>query len=372
MADVNTAPSFIERDGNKIITEMIADYQLRTGRTLHPAQAEQLLINSFAFRELLVREQIQQTATQMLVDFAVAPALDYLAALVGVTRLSSSGATTTIEFTFSSGHGALILPANIRVASSDGQAVFATSESKNVDVGVDTVTVEASGQSLGTGDNGYAIGEINDILDPQSFLISASNTTVTAGGSNEETDEGLRQRVKLAPSAFSVAGPTDAYIFHAKSASPAIIDVAVLSTIPGTVHIYPLVAGGVVTPAEIIALVFAACNDKKVRPLTDTVVVESPTVVNYNISVDVQIYTGGDSTAIQSVIEANLAAYAAQRSIQMGRDVQISQIISLAVYDPDVVFDATVSLPAADVVVQPTEVASVGTITVNITNETDG
>ncbi|EFD1750443.1 baseplate protein, partial [Escherichia coli] len=50
-----TEPDFIERDADKITAEMIAKYEADTGKTLYPAQAERLLIDLWAYREMLVR-----------------------------------------------------------------------------------------------------------------------------------------------------------------------------------------------------------------------------------------------------------------------------------------------------------------------------
>jgi len=103
-------PDFITRDATTIINEMIADYELKTGRTLEPAQVETLLINSFAYRELLIRNQIQDASLQNLVDYARFPMLDNLGVLVGVTRLPAALAQTTLLLTLVSGHGDIVIP----------------------------------------------------------------------------------------------------------------------------------------------------------------------------------------------------------------------------------------------------------------------
>jgi hypothetical protein len=63
------------------------------------------------------------------------------------------------------------------------------------------------------------------IRKPMFQLLLISMTT--ANGTDDETDEELRERIRLAPSQFSVAGPTGAYKFFAKSAHPSIVDVSV-------------------------------------------------------------------------------------------------------------------------------------------------
>src|SRR5260370_22523285 len=85
-------------DPNKILADMIAEFEAASGRTLQPAQVERLLINLYAYRESLVRNAIQFAAEQNLLAFASFP-IDYLGQLLGVSRLASQPAVTTLQFT---------------------------------------------------------------------------------------------------------------------------------------------------------------------------------------------------------------------------------------------------------------------------------
>lgn len=369
-------PDFIERDVNLIVTEMVADYEQRTGRTLQPAQVERLLINAFAYREALIRNKIQYVALQNLVEFSNAPVLDELGRLVGVARLAASSASVEIEFTLVAGHGGVTIPASTRVASIDNLAVFATTTDTIVAPGVTSVTVTANSISTGTAANNYALGTITEILDPLAFLSAATNTTVSGGGAAIESDEALRERIKLAPSTFSNAGSRGAYKYFALSASPSIIDVSVLgpndtpAAGPGEVNIFPLMEDGSVTPPTVLDAVLATCNDEKVRPLTDQVNVSSPTRTDYDIEVDVTIFTDADPTVTQSDIQTRLDAFVLAKRQTLGQDVKISQIIAQSVTSG--VYDVSVVSPAADIIVDNTEFAYCNTITVNIIGSTNG
>lgn len=364
------APEFISLDGAAIVAEMVADYQTRTGKPLYPAQAEMFLINAFAFRELLLRQQIQTIVQQMLVDFATSPGLDYLGALLGVSRLPASAASCVLLFTLVDGHGGVVIPAGTRVASSDGRVSFATTANVDVVAGVNTAEIEAFASVLGAAGNGYTAGDVNNILDPQPFISAAVNMATTQGGADSEDDEALRTRIKSAPSQFSVAGPSGAYRFWALTASAAIVDVAVTTPAPGVVAVYPLMGDGTTTPPSIIALVEAILNDEKIRPLTDTVNVLSPTVVAFDIEVELTAYTDADTVLLQAAVEAALNEYKALKSQRLGQDIVLSQIIARCIIPG--VFDVAIISPSADVVIDPTEVAICGTITVSVTGTTDG
>ena len=60
-----TEPDFIERDADKITAEMIAKYEADTGKTLYPAQAERLLIDLWAYREMLVRVRYRRQQSRI-------------------------------------------------------------------------------------------------------------------------------------------------------------------------------------------------------------------------------------------------------------------------------------------------------------------
>ena len=363
-------PSFINRDPQTIISEMVADYEARTGRTIEPAQVETLLIQAFSYRELLLRNQIQDASLQNLVEYARFPMLDHLGILVGVTRLPAALAETTLLLTLVSGHGDVVIPVGLRVSSTDGRSVFELIEDVTVLAADNTVTSTFIAKTAGKLSNDYAIGTVSVILDPQPYLSTASNTNVTAGGSDEETDEQLRDRIKLAPSAFSNAGSYKAYEFWAKSTSPSIIDVAVTNPIPGTVEIFPLMANLATTPTEILDAVYAVLNSDKIRPLTDTVLVTSPTAVETAITVGLVLYDGAVQSDILQIINSNLEAFRDGRRKLLGQDIVIDQIKALCMIDG--VYKTNVTVPSSDLVITETQFANITAINVTVTGTNVG
>lgn len=362
-------PEFVTRDVQAISDEMVAYYEGLVGKVLQPAQPERLLINAFAYREGLLRQAIQDAALQNLVNFSSAPVLDELGQLLGVTRLAPVAAKCTLRFTLVTGHGSVIIPEGTRVASTDGVAVFVTTYDQPVAVGVNTVDISAECLTEGVVGNGYAAGVVSTILDPLVFVSSAANLATTAGGSAQENDEGLRERIKLAPGSFSNAGSKAAYKYHARSAHPSIIDVAVVRTNPGEVSVYPLVDGGVTTPTVVLDAVEAVLSDEKVRPLTDLVIVESPTSVAYDLRVDLVVYDWADPSDIQMKVAALLETFAREKRLRMGLDIVESQFIGICMIEG--VYSAT---PAFwfDVIVSETEFPLCGIIEANIAGTTHG
>ncbi len=322
-------PNFIDRDPDAITSEIVARYELLSGKTLYPAQVERLLIDVIAYRETLVRIGIQEAAKQNLVAYARAPMLDYLGELVGVTRLPAQPARTTLRFTVETALATnLLIPAGTRVEGGDGAATFATDADATLLAGQLSVDAAATCEEPGTSGNGWQPGQISSLVDePGDVEVATVNTSVTSAGYDEEDDDRLRERIKLAPEAFSTAGSRLAYVFHAKSAHQSIVDVAVLSPTAGTVKLYPLLTTGL-PDATMLSLVEAKCSADRVRPLTDQVQSLAPTPVDYAIDAQLVLYTNVDTASVKSQAQTNAEAYKADRAAGLGRDVVPSQVIA--------------------------------------------
>lgn len=362
-------PVIIDTNASTVLAELKSDFQTRTGRVLQDGQAETLLLSSWAYREGLLRAQIQNAACQNLVDFAIAPILDYLGRLVGVTRIPASQATTTIEFTLQSGHGGGIIPTGTRISSTDGKVIFLTVSPIDYTGLGNKVSILARCDTDGTIGNGYIAGTVVNLLNPMAVVVSVANTTTSSDGSAEETDDQLRERIKIASSSYSTAGSRQSYIFHAKSAHPSITDVVVLSPSPGSVVIYPKVAGGDVTSGTILSAVLVACSAETVRPLNDSVTTVSPTKLTYTLSIDIVTFTNADQALTLAAVEAALAALNVKKSEAMGQDVLTEHIIGACMVDGVYSVDVGSFTP---ITVDDTEFAFCTSITVAITGTTNG
>ena len=362
-------PEFISRDVNEITADMISFYESATGKSLQPAQPERLLINCFAYREAILRSAINDAAMQNLVDFARFPILDYLGALVGSTRLEAKKAITIVEFNLTSGHASVTIQAGTRVSNLDGTAIFSVIDDTFVASGVDVINVSCQSENAGLAYNNYLAGSINTLLDTFVGFDFCSNIDNSSGGSDEETDIQFRSRIKLAPSAFSVAGPRDAYKYFAYSANPLIKDVNVSSPFGGQVNIYPL-TDIVPTPQSVLDEVYNICNDEKIRPLTDTVNVIAPTPIDYAIAIDLTLYKNADDVLIINTITTALNNYTVEKAGKMGIDIIRNQIISLAMIDG--VYNASLTSLVSDIVINDNQFGNCTGISLNIIGYNNG
>lgn len=365
-----TAPSFIDRTITTIIAAVKSTYEQAIGKTLFPAQPEQLLINGAAYRELLVRNQIQIAAQRNLVNYSDGEYLNELGALVGVERLQPAKARTTIRFSRTDSVG-LLIPAGFLVAADGGdQLWYETLENLEIPNGVAFGEIGAQAIATGIQFNNLSLGSINTSVDTVAGrTFTVQNVTVPIGGSAIETDERLRRRIKLAPNQFSVAGSKGAYEFFTLSADPSIIDVEALNGGAINVNIYPLVATGLPS-SDILSLVQAVLSDERIRPLTDNVQVISPTERTYTINAQITLYSWADADSLGEALIAAAEAYATAQREKLGLDVVRSQII--AALSLTGVYQVVLTEPVADIVITPNEWANASSLVVNVVGTNDG
>ena len=80
--------TFINKDPEAILSDIIAYYQSLAGTTLNPADPERIFIDIMAYREVLTKNQMEWLMRQNFVQLAEGVLLDYWGALFGVIRLA--------------------------------------------------------------------------------------------------------------------------------------------------------------------------------------------------------------------------------------------------------------------------------------------
>ena len=318
----------VDDDLAQTLAATIADYEQRAGKVLQPAHIERLLINTFAYREHLLRQQVNEAYRQQHPRFATGLMLDLCGDDVSTPRLQAQPALTTLRFTtVLSGLEQIAVPKGTRV--NVGQTGFVTTEAALLTAAQSSAEVAAECTETGTVGNGWSVGQINSLAERlhPTIDVAVSNTTVSAGGVEIEGDEAYRERVLLAPESFSVAGPVGAYQYWARQASPAVVDVHVANDtdgggqpIGGRVAVTVLAKDGLPN-AELIGKIQAALSAEKRRPLCDTVVVKAPTAVDYTLDAELTLFTGTDARTAKAAAEQAWAVYEAVRRSRLGLDI---------------------------------------------------
>lgn len=333
MSDRNTEHQFVEITVSDILAELTSQYQTIVGRTVHPSSPERLFLSWVASAIIQIYQNINYAANQNLPSRASGENLDALAQLFFMReRPAAVQATANIAFTISEAQStAITIPAGTRVTTSEGEPIFETTEDAVIAIGETTVEVTAICQTAGTAGNGYTAGQLNECVDLFPYFDSCTNTDTTAGGIDQPDDDEFYDLLINSEDAWSCAGPRGAYKYFAKTVSLDIADVVVNSPEPGEVMIYALMDDGTKASSAIKALISAACNDKDVRPLTDTVSVGDPDETVYNINMTYYMSTESEKSAADITADVNAAvqSFISWQAGRLGRDINPSKLIQL-------------------------------------------
>jgi phage-related baseplate assembly protein len=137
----------------------------------------------------------------------------------------------------------------------------------------------------------------------------------------------LTERIFLYPSSYSTAGAEAAYIYWAKTYRSDVSDVMAYSPAAGKVTVLFLLDGGIPNSSDVAGMT-EHLSAKNIRPLTDQLTVQAPTVVTYNLALAYYIDAAdsAQATAIQAKVAAAIADYKTWQQA-IGRDINPSQLI---------------------------------------------
>lgn len=325
---------FVETDSAKIYTSIIGSLMDSVNEALYPGDERRIFGEALVAVFVSLYAEFNDKMKQRTLQYARGTVLDAIGDRYDVTRVSPTSASATFRFSVSNAQMEnIVIPAGTRVTA-DGSVYFATQETAVLpsgDLYIDLLGVCTSG---GSAYNGFSIGTISTLVDLIPYISGASNITVSAGGDDGEpyTDEGdnrFRERIRLAPSSLSTAGPESAYRYFVLSADPDIVDVAVdcPEDEPNTVNLYPLMRGGELPDDTTLQKVLDALADD-VRPMTDNVRALAPTVVEYQV--ELKYYcTKDDEAATIEAIEGEGGAidqYNEWQTAALGRDIIPDQL----------------------------------------------
>lgn len=179
-----------------------------------------------------------------------------------------------------------------------------------------------------------------------------------------EQDEDFRLRIQLAFEGLSVAGPRNAYIFHALSAHEKVADVSVSSPTPASVLVTVMSSDNNGIPTtDILQAVRNRLNDEDIRPIGDRVTVQACTNSNYQIRAKLHLYRGPEIEPVKQAATEKIEQYVKEKR-RLGRDISLSGIYSALHLEG--VQRVELLQPTADIVLNSTQAG----LCTNITIET--
>ncbi len=157
-------------------------------------------------------------------------------------------------------------------------------------------------------------------------ITPADDTTVPPTPTVMEGDDSLRERAQEAFEGLSVAGPTKAYEFFARSADGRVADARAISPAGAEVVVSVLSHLNDGTADEsLLAAVRTALSGDDTRPLGDRLTVQSATIVPYRIRATLYLASGPAAEPILDAAGKRADTYRTTRR-RIGRDINRSAI----------------------------------------------
>ena len=157
-------------------------------------------------------------------------------------------------------------------------------------------------------------------------ITPADDTTIPPTPAVMEDDSSYRARIQLSMEGFSCAGPVGSYLSLTKNASGDVLDAGITTPVPGTVLVSVLSrTGDGAAPSGTLAAVTAALNAETVRPLCDTVQVQSAGIVHYTINATLTFLPSVDQATVLANAQTAAQAYA-DACHRVGRSVTVAGV----------------------------------------------
>ncbi len=236
MADL----SFLETDSNRIYENVISALEESVGEPLYPGDERRIFGDALVALFVSIYNEANEACKQKMLQYASGEVLDAIGARYNCIRIAPTTAKTILRFSVKTPlNGNILINAGTRVTP-DNEIYFETTENVVLQAGKYSVTVDAIACETGANYNGYEAGMLNQMVDLVPYIDEVTNTVMTYDGDDGEPypdvdggagDNSYRERIYLAPTALSVAGPHNAYKYHALSADSSIADVAIISEV---------------------------------------------------------------------------------------------------------------------------------------------
>jgi uncharacterized phage protein gp47/JayE len=321
---------------------------------------------------------LKTVVPQLYVDTATGDWLDLRAAEYEVYRKLAQKTQGNVIFGRNASGGNVVIPAGTIVATAvdryGERLQFVVTTQTVLEEGSLEVTVPVEAEFAGAKYNAGS-GQISELVTYIAGIDYVTNTAdwITREGTDDETDDALRARVKAKWSQLSAGGTRDAYIAWAQEV-PGVVVVRVDDQLPrgqGTVDVIITGSAGLPTQ-DLVDQVQAHIDERK--PLCADVLVMGPTPVYVDFDVTLHVHPDhGDLAEIQAEAEDIIDRMFRYDETDTSGITKVSpefgviraQVIA-NLMTIEHVLNVTLSAPATDVPVNARELAVKGAVTVRV------
>lgn len=341
-----------------IYNEMLADFSSRTG--MEPAADGDLAVRLYAVAAQVYSLYVQSdwVARQCFPQTAVGEYLDRHAALRGLERRQPVNAEGILRFGVDTAHSTdLTVPAGT-VCMTAGLIRFETLENAVLPAGSTQVEVAARAAEAGIAGNVAANTILSMAVAPVG-VKTVTNPTAFSGGTEEEGDEALRERVLETFHRL----PNGANAAFYEQGALSFEQVAAVSVLPrnrgiGTVDVVIGTNAGLPDEA-LIAEVQAYFEER--REIAVDVRVLAPEVQAVDVTVQIKAEEGKDAEEVLQAVENAVTGWF--NGSRLGSDVLLAELGHL-IYEVEGVANYTIVQPAADITVDVARLPQLGALRV--------
>jgi len=336
-----------------IVKSLIPDYKPAEGDNI------MLVLRAFSYRELQLRALFNSLAKAFFLSTASGSDLDNLAeTLYGLYRLEGAKPYADMEFSLTTTLSYdVLIPKGFELVDETGShfskllenVVIKAGETKAV--GKIELQEEIASSNIKT--------EIQ--VSPLPY-VQVKQLSGFINGSNPESDEEFKERIKVSFANKSTAGSALTYKSFALSADERIKEVKVLSPSAGVVDVvyYSPYADEIMQER-----IENTLNADDVRPLTDLVQVKKANEVLVDIEGEITIKIGVDASSVYVNAINNLKTLI----FKIGEDVSIAKIIKTLMVDG--VVDVSLTNPITNIQIDDYSIAILNSVNISyrISNE---
>lgn len=278
-----------------------------------------LLIQAFSYRELYLRNEINEIVKQLLLAFCSGANLDHKVAENGIERIKGANPYANYEFSISvplstdyTIHAGLVL----KDETNEHEAILLNNiiikAGKSSAVGVVELQEKTNESPVKT----------EKITTSLPYVITAKSLGAFIKGAKIEEDDSLLERYLISFADKSTAGAEETYKSLVLKSDRRIEDVKIIGNENAEVKIYYF---GENADELMYQRIMAACNNTQERPLTDKVEAIEAVRVNFTVNAELKIYKNQESGLIQIAALSSLEKGLKQIR-KIGEKITLSEI----------------------------------------------
>ncbi|MCH5297364.1 MAG: baseplate J/gp47 family protein [Ruminococcus sp.] len=182
---------------DEIYERMKQKYEQESGAQFDEASDIAIRLRVLAGEIYNAQVNMEWLKNQMFVETATGERLDYLAKQRGIVRKSAQKAQGEITFYISEpiNHTIIIPKGSVAATAEEIPRRFVTTEDHEITQGNVLVSVSAEAEKAGSSGN-TTIGKVTVAVDVPSEIEWVKNREAYVGGTDEESDEELRERIR--------------------------------------------------------------------------------------------------------------------------------------------------------------------------------